>query len=112
MTLTLSPEIEKALTEAVARQGTTPDALAEQALRIRFGIPVGSVGTLGEELKAQVNAAQTPTPELSPEEKETRRQEALALVRSGYLRNKLSSSGTFNARKAEEKALEERHWHK
>ena len=112
MTLTLTPEIEKALTEAAARQGTTPDALAEQALRIRFGIPVGSVGPLGEGLKAQVNAAQTPTPELSPEEKETRRQEALALVRSGYFRNKLSSSETFNARKAEEKALEERHWHK
>ncbi len=112
MTLTLSPEIEKALTEAAARQGTTPDALAEQALRIRFGIPIGHVGPRGEELQAQVNAAQALIPELSPEETERQRQEALALVRSGYFRNKLSSSETFNARKAEEKALEERHWHK
>ena len=112
MTLTLSPEIETALTEAAVRQGTTPDALAEEALRMRLGIPVGHVGPRGEELRAQVNAAQTPIPELSAEETETRRQEALALVHSGYFRNRLSSSETFNARKAEEKALEQRHWQK
>lgn len=57
MALTLNPEIEKALTEEAARQGTTPDALVEKALRMRFGIPFGHVGPRGEELRAQVNAA-------------------------------------------------------
>ena len=114
MTLTLSPEIEKALTEAAIGSGKTPEELAEEALRMRFGIPVGHVGLRGEELRAKVNAARGifASKELSPEEKDQQRQEALARIRSGYFRNTLSSSEAFNARKAEEKALEERRWQK
>ena len=112
MTLTLSPEIEKALTEAAVKTGRTPDELAEETLRLKFGVPVGHVGPRGEELRAQINA-KTPAPkELTPEEAEQRRQEALALIRSGYFRDRLSSSEEFSAQKAEEKALEERRWHK
>ena len=114
MTLTLSPEIEKALTEAAAQSGRTPDELAEETLRVKFALPVGYVGPRGEELRAQVNAAKGmfAPKELSPEEKETRRQEALARIHSGYYASRLSSSEEFSARKAEEKALEERHWQK
>jgi hypothetical protein len=36
MTITLSPETEKALREAAAQQGTTPDELAQKILRARF----------------------------------------------------------------------------
>ncbi len=114
MTITLSPEIEKALTEAAVELGRTPDELAEEALRVRFAVPIGHVGPRGEELRAQVNAARgmfTPQ-DLSPEEKEKRRQEALEQIHSGYYVSRLSSSEEFSARKAEEKALEERHWHK
>ena len=45
---------------------------------------------------------------LSPEEREARRQEALARIRSGYYQSSLSSSEEFMARKADEKALEDR----
>jgi len=112
MTLTLSPEIEKALTAAAAKLGRTPDELAEETLRVRFGVPVGHVGPRGEELRAQVNAAKGmfAQAELSPEEKEKRRQEALARIHSGYYVSRLSSSEEFSAHKAEEKALEERRW--
>ena len=110
MTLTLSPEIEKALTEASIKTGRTPDELAEETLRFKFGIPVGHVGPRGEELRAQINA-KTPAPKkLTPEEKEQRRQEALARIHSGYFTDRLSSSEEFSARKAEEIALEERRW--
>ncbi len=112
MTITLSPEIERALTEEAARRGATPEQTAERILGSTLAVPVGHVGPLGEELRARVNAARaifTPQ-ELSPEEKEERRQEALARIHSGYYVNRLSSSEEFSARKAEEKALEEKHW--
>jgi hypothetical protein len=112
MTLTFSPEIERALTAEAAKLGKTPDELAEQTLRIKFGMPVGHVGPLGEKLRAQVNAVQELPKELSAEEKEQRRQEALALIQSGYFRDRLSSSEEFSTRKQEEKALEEKRWHK
>ncbi len=112
MTLTLSPEIEKALAEEAARQGTTPEQAADGILRARLAVPVGHVGPHGEQLRAQVNAVREVLVELSPEEKEQRRQEALALIRSGYFKSRLSSSEEFSARKEEEKALEERRWHK
>jgi hypothetical protein len=38
MTITLSPEIERALTEEAARRGTTPDKLAEQAVQEKYAI--------------------------------------------------------------------------
>ena len=112
MTITLSPDVKQALAEEAARQGTTPEQAAERILRARLAVPVGHVGPRGEELRAQMNAPRTPLPELSPEEKEARRQEALARIHSGYYISRLSSSEEFSARKAEEKALEERRWHK
>lgn len=39
MTITLSPETGRALQEAAARQGTTPDELAQEILRVRFVAP-------------------------------------------------------------------------
>ncbi len=111
MTLTLSPEIEKALTETATKSGRKPDEVAEEALRIQLRLPVGHVGPRGLELRAQINV-KTPAPaELTAEEKEQRRQEALARIRSGYFAERLSSSEEFSARKAEEKALEEKRWH-
>jgi hypothetical protein len=112
MTITLSPEIELVLTEEAARQGTTPEQTLENALRIQFSLPVGQVGPWGEELRAWMNTPRPAEPELSAEEKESRRQEALARVRSGYYVDRLSSSEEHSARKAEEKAMEERRWRK
>jgi len=40
MTLTLSPETEKMLRETAARQGITPDALAEAAIKEKASAPV------------------------------------------------------------------------
>ncbi len=88
MTLTLSPEIEKALTETAIKSGR---------------LPVGQTGPRGLELRAQVNT-KTPSPaELTAEEKEQWRQEALSRIRSGYFAERLSSSEEFSVRKAEEK---------
>ena len=112
MTITLSPELERVLTQEAARREKTPDELAEEILRARFPVPVGHVGPRGGALRAQVNAPQPPAPTLTAEEKEERRQEALARIRSGYYVSRLSSSEEFSARKEEEKALEERRWHK
>jgi len=112
MTLTLSPEIEKALTETAIKSGRRPDELAEEALRIQLRLPVGQTGPRGLELRAQVNA-NTPAPaEVTAEEKEQRRQEALARIRSGYFAERLSSSEEFSDRKTQEKALEEKRWYK
>ena len=36
MTLTLSPEVERALTEEAVRQGTTPDEVAEEILKEKY----------------------------------------------------------------------------
>ena len=112
MTLTLSPEIEKALAEAAVETGKTPDELAEETLRARFKIPLDHTGPLGEELRARVNAAKGmfSSEDISSEDMEKRRQEALARIHSGYYVSRLSSSEEFSARKAEEKFLEERHW--
>lgn len=113
MTLTLSPEIERILTRAATEQRRTTDELAEQAIREKYVRPqaVGEFGARGRELQALSN---TPAPDrlagLTPEERERRRQEALALIRSGYFKSRLSSSEEHSARKAEEKALEERRW--
>ena len=112
MTLTLSPEIERVLTETAAKSGRRPDELAEEALRIQLRLPIGQAGPRGLELQAQVNAKRPAPAELTTGEKELRRQEALALIKSGYFRDRLSSSEEFSARKAEEKALEERRWSK
>ena len=112
MTITLSPDIERVLTEEAARRQKTPDELVEETLRARFPVPVGHVGPRGEELRAWMNAPRPLAPVLTTEEREERRQEALARIRSGYYVTRLSSSEEFSARKAEEKALEERRWHK
>jgi len=39
MTLTLSPDVEKALAEAAVEQGKTPDELAEEIFRERYMPP-------------------------------------------------------------------------
>ena len=39
MTLTLSPEIEKALTAAAARQGTTPEQIVTEMVQEKFVLP-------------------------------------------------------------------------
>ena len=78
MTPTLSPETEKVLTETAVKSGRRPDEWAEEALRIYLRLPVGQTGPRGLELRAQVNT-KTPSPaELTAEEKEQRRQEALS----------------------------------
>jgi|GEM_PF-3018172 len=112
MTLTLSPEIEQALTETAVKSGRRPDELAEEALRIQLRLPVGHVGQRGLELRTEVNANTPYLSEVTAEEKELRRQEALTRVRSGYFAERLSSSEEFSARKAQEKALEEKRWYK
>ena len=38
MTLTLSPEIERALTTEAVRRGTTPEGLAEQAIQEKYAL--------------------------------------------------------------------------
>lgn len=109
MTLTLSPEMEQVLAAEADKLGKTPDELAEQTLRIKFGVPVGSVGPVGKKLRVQVNAAPViPPKEPSVEEKEQRRQEALERIHSGYFAKRLSFSEEFSARKAAEKDLEEK----
>lgn len=57
MTITLSPDIERVLTEEAARRQKTPDELAEEILRARLPVPVGHAGPRDEELWARVNAA-------------------------------------------------------
>ena len=87
MTITLSPEIERALTEEAARRGTTPDKLAEQADPTGkvCAIPVGHVGPARKsELRAQVNAARwecLQPKELPPEvnSSKTKRRQEIAL---------------------------------
>lgn len=115
MTLTLSAEIERVLTKAAAEQGRTPEELTEQAVREKYALPqaVGEFGPLGQAIRARVNAPPSdPLADLSPEEREQRRQEALARIHSGYFQSRLSSSEEFSARKAEEKAAEEKRWRK
>lgn len=52
MTITLSPETEKVLREAAARQGTTPDELAEEAMKEKYGVPLETP----EERRARIQA--------------------------------------------------------
>lgn len=119
MTLTLSPEIERLLNKAAQQQGRTPEELAEQTLREKYALPeesheekkariqeiMGSMAYLGPSRITEDRAE-----EVAREEREERRQEALARIRSGYYQSRLSSTEDYMARKAEEKALEERHW--
>lgn len=112
MTLTLSPEIERLLNRAAAEQGRTPEELAEEAVLEKFVRPqvVSEFGPLGQAMQAKMNTPKpNPLAGLTPEEREERRQETLARIRSGYFKSRLSSSEEFMARKAEEKALEESH---
>lgn len=52
MTLTLSPEIEKALTTAAARQGTTPDQIVTEMVQEKFVLPNETL----DERKARIYA--------------------------------------------------------
>lgn len=115
MTLTLSPEIEQLLNKAAVEQGRTPEELIEEVVLEKFVRPrvVSGFGPLGQAMQTKVNTPKlNPLAGLTPEEREERRQEALARIHSGYFKSRLSSSEEFMARKAEEKMLEERHWRK
>lgn len=63
MTLTLSPEIEKALTAAAARQGTTPDQIVTEMVKEKLVLP--QVET-PEERKARVYALMGSMAHLGP----------------------------------------------
>lgn len=89
MTITLKPNIEQALREIAARRGVTPDQLIEERLQ------EGPLSALREAMDA--------------EERERRRQEALALVESGYFAHLLGPSSLMQD-KTEERAREERRW--
>ena len=53
MTLTLSPEIEKALTAAAARKGTTPDQIVtemvQEMVQEKFTLPVSEAESVSKE---------------------------------------------------------------
>ena len=85
MTITLSPETERALTEAAVELGKTPDELAEQALRTQY-LPLNNEEQEQEALRAKVKAAR------------------------GMFAHVSGGSYAFMARKRYEKLLEERHW--
>ncbi len=86
MTLTLSPEIEKALTEAATQSGRTPDELAEETLRNRYLSPNHAAEQEADELQAKVKAAR------------------------GMFSHISGGSYEFMRNKVYEKLLEERHW--
>ena len=86
MTITLSPETERALREAAARQGTTPDELAEEAVREKSTTLLSGEQQEAEELRARVKAAR------------------------GMFSHISGGSYEFMRNKVYEKLLEERHW--
>ena len=49
MILTLSPEIEKALTAAAARKGTTPDQIVTEMVQEKFTLPVAEAESVSKE---------------------------------------------------------------
>lgn len=61
MTLTLSPEIEKALTAAEALQGTTPEQIVTKMVQERFVLPpdAASGAAEGEPTLAELFAGRT-----------------------------------------------------
>ena len=62
MTLALSPEIEKVLTEAAARQGTTPDQIVTEMVQEKFVLPKETL----EERKARIYALMGSMAHLGP----------------------------------------------
>jgi len=86
MTLTLSPEIEKVLTDAAAKQGRTPDELVEETLRTQYLSPNNASQHEADELSAKVKAAR------------------------GMFSHISGGSYEFMRNKVYEKLLEERHW--
>jgi len=90
MTIALKPETERAIEEAARRRGVTPDTVVEETMA-RELLPV------------------PPPQDLDAEERERRRQEALARIESGYYAELLGPS-SLTQDKAEERAREERRW--
>jgi len=62
MTLTLSPEIENALIEESVRQGTTPEELVIEALRVKFPV----LKETPEDFRARVHALNGSMAHLGP----------------------------------------------
>jgi len=86
MTITFSPETGEALREAAARQGTTPDALAEEAVKEKSTALLSDEQQEAEDLRARVKAAR------------------------GMFSHISGGSYEFTRNKVYEKLLEERHW--
>lgn len=86
MTITISPETEKALREAAARQGTTPDELAEAAIKEKSSALSSEEQEEADDLRARVKAAR------------------------GMFSHISGGSYEFIRNKVYEKLLEERHW--
>ena len=86
MTITLSPETERTLREAAARQGTTPDALAEEAVMEKSTALLSDEQQEAADLRARVKAAR------------------------GMFSHISGGSYEFMRNKVYEKLLEERHW--
>ena len=84
MTITLKPETERAIEEAARRRGVTPEQIVETAV--------------------SQDLAQD-----DPQGVSLRRREAIAAAQ-GKFAHLPGSTEEFMARKAEEKALEERRW--
>lgn len=90
MTITLKPETEQAIEEVARRRGVTPDAVVE-------------------EIMTRELLSDPPIPNSDAADREQRRQEAMALVESGYFARLLGPSSLMQE-KSEERAREERRW--
>ena len=62
MTLTLSPEVERALEQEAARRGTTPDELVEETLRAKLKTPQETT----EERRARIQSLKGSMAHLGP----------------------------------------------
>lgn len=116
MTLTLSAEIERALTEAAARQGMTPDALILEIVKDNLRLTQEGY----EERKARVHAITGSMAYLGPSriseghaeeiaQEEAELNEKIEAARGMYSHIS-GGSYEFMRNKVYEKLLEERHW--
>ena len=116
MTLTLSTEIENALTTAAARQGTTPDALVAEM--VKESLPLTQEAY--EEQKSRIQAITESMAHLGPSrlagdnaeeiaQEEAELGEKISAARGMYSHIS-GGSYEFIRNKVYEKLLEERHW--
>ena len=81
MTITLSPELETALSEAARREGVSPDTLALNALRERFLAPASTIQLSPNEWRQRIleTAGKWQGPFEQPEQGEYEQREPLVL---------------------------------